>query len=273
MDRFIELSAGGATGDKVPVTERYVELAHCVDSVSAFDMHDVKAGNEHGARMSYETAGLDVNIGQSLGTGWLEAAAEVYNISRNIKDYVVVPVIMFPSGLPNRNAVAFKLSGLSRFDPELGCISYETWNRKPTFFNHKNDDHTKAKGVIFDTRMLPMAGTNGRVWKAVALAGYDRTRDPELANNILTGAYSNYSMGASVGTYECAVCGHKPNKKDTGCEHISIDKRNMRIFDTPRGRVLAHYTCDYIRGFELSCVHPTPAWAAAHAPPDHHLTL
>lgn len=273
MKRYVELSAGGASGVAASPRERFIETAQCNASVSAFAMHDVHNGNETRARLSIETAGLDTNVGQSLGTGWLEAAAPVYNISPNIKDYVVVPVIMFPSGLPNRNAVAFRLGGLGRFDHELGCLGYETWNRKPTFFNHKNDDHTKAKGVIFDTRMLPMQGTGGKVWKAVALAGYDRTRDPELANNILTGAYNNYSMGASVGSYECAVCGHAPTKKDPGCEHISIDKRVMRIFDAPRGRVLAHYICDYLRGFELSCVHPTPAWAAANVNPEHHLRL
>ncbi len=274
MDRFIELSAGGANGNAVETAmERYIELGSCLDSVSAFAIDDVQRGNESRAKLSFEQASLDTSIGSALGTGWLEAAAPVYNISPNIKDYVVVPVIMFPSGLPNRNAVAFSLKSLGRFDHELGCLGYETWRRKPTFFNHKNDDHTQAKGVIFDTRMVPMANTNGKIWKAVALAGYDRTRDPELANNILTGAYSNYSMGSSVGSYECAVCGHKPTKKDTGCEHIAIDRRVMRTFDVERGRVLAHYVCDYLRGFELSCVHPTPAWAAAHAPPDHHLSL
>lgn len=251
--------------------ERSIELGFCLGSTQAYEMHAIAKGDENRAKLSFETAGLDTSAGRELGTGWLEAAAPVYNISPNIKDYVVVPVIMFPSSLPNRNSVAFKLSGLSRFDHELGCLGYETWNRKPTFFNHANDDHTKAKGVIFDTRMTPMRGT--KIWKTVALAGYDRTRDPVLANNILSGNYNNYSMGASVGSYECAVCGHKPTKKDMGCEHIGLDRRSMKIFNVERGPVLAHYICDYIRGFELSCVHPTPAWAAAHVTPEHHLRL
>jgi hypothetical protein len=237
-------------------------------------MHDISAGSEATARLSFETAGLDPNVGRELGTGWLEAAAETYNISRDIRDYVVVPVIMFPTAFPNRNAVAFSLASMSRFDHELACLGYESWNRRPTHFNHDNEDPTAAKGVIFDTRMLPMKGTNNRVWKSVALAGFDRTRDPVLANNILTGEYAHYSMGASVGSYECACCGYRPTKAAPSCEHIGIDKRQMKIFDMPnRGKVLAHFICDHIRGFELSCVHPTPAWAAAHTTPEHLLKL
>lgn len=255
-----------------------VERAWCdpdqgAGATGAFEMHAIKTGNESRAKLSFETAGLDTNIGRDLGTGWLEAAAPVYNISPNIKDYVVAPVIMFPSALPNRNSVAFSLAALGRLNPETGQLGYESWNRKPTFFNHKNDDHTQAKGVIFDTRMLPLKGTNNRVWKAVALAGFDRTRDPDLANKILTGEYSHYSMGTGVNKYECAVCGHLPTKQNLGCEHININNRNMKIFNVERGAVLAHYICDYINGFELSCVHPTPAWASAHTAPEQLLKL
>jgi hypothetical protein len=255
--------------------ERSIELGFCEEpGLQAFEMHDILKGNESRARMSFETAGLDTNLGRELGTGWLEAAAAEYNISRDIRDYVITPVIMFPTALPNRNGVAFSLASMGRFDLDLACLGYETWKRRPTHFNHVNDDPTNAKGAVFDTRMLPLAGTNQKVWKAVALYGCDRTRDPVLANNILTGEYSHYSMGASVGSYECAVCGHRPTKAQNGCEHISLDNRTMRIFNTPdRGPVLAHYICDFIRGFELSCVHPTPAWAAAHVSPEHLLHL
>jgi hypothetical protein len=253
--------------------ERSIELGYCPESHDAFDMHSVLSGNESRARLSFETAGLDTSAGRELGTGWLEAAAEEYNISRDIRDYVITPVIMFPTAYPNRNGVAFSLASMGRFDMELACLGYETWKRRPTHFNHVNEDPTQAKGVVLDVRMLPLAGTDKRVWKAVALYGCDRTRDPQLANNILTGEYSHYSMGASVGSYECAVCGHHPTKAQNGCEHISLNNRNMRLFDTDRGPVLAHYICDHIRGFELSCVHPTPAWAAAHVTPEHLLRL
>lgn len=255
--------------------ERSIELGYCdLGTTGAFALHDVVNGRESAAKLSFETAGLDNSVGRELGTGWLEAAAAFYGTSPDIKDYVIAPVIMFPSGLPNRNSVAFSLASLGRFDPELACLGYQSWNHRPTFYNHLNDDPTKAKGVIFDTRMLPLAGTNGRVWKAVALAGYDRSRDPVLANNILNGTYSHYSMGASVGSYECSACGHKPTKQDKGCEHINLDTRQMKTFQIEgRGNVLAHYICDYLRGFELSCVHPTPAWASAHAPTEHLLSL
>lgn len=255
--------------------ERHLELGmDCSGSHDAFAMHDLANGNEARARLSFETAGLDNNVGRELGTGWLQAVSEVYNISADIKDYVITPVIMFPTAYPNRNGVAFSLASMGRFDMELACLGYESWKRRPTHYNHDNDHPENAKGVVFDTRMLPLAGTNQRVWKAVALYGCDRTRDPVLANSILTGEYQHYSMGASVGSYECSVCGHRPTKQQNGCDHLSLDNRTMKVFNTEdRGPVLAHYICDHIRGFELSCVYPTPAWAAAHVTPDHLLSL
>lgn len=255
--------------------ERYVELGAAEGhGLTAFEMYKVAKGNESRALLAFEQAGLDTSSGRDLGVGWLESAAREYNISTDIKDYVIAPVITFPTSLPNRNGVAFPLKAMSRFDPELGQLGYETWRRKPTHAQHQNSDLTIAKGVVFDVRMTPMSNTNNRIWKHVCLAGFDRTRDPALANKILTGECAHYSMGASVGEYECAVCGHKPNKDSIGCEHFALNRREMKTYHVPnRGNVLAHYICDFVRGIELSAVWPTPAWASAETPTTQLISL
>ncbi len=75
-------------------------------------------------------------------TGWLPFFAEEYNISPDIKDYVLVPVSIFLSGLPNKKGHAFTVEELTSADPMLGCLKFESWKRKPCFLNHVNKDHT-----------------------------------------------------------------------------------------------------------------------------------
>lgn len=258
------------------MTERFVETAFA-NCLSSYALHDVFNGNEDRAKRSLEQAGMQVSDGASqtaLGLGWLEAAAPVYNISRDPKDYVIAPVTILLSEIPNRNGVAFPLTALAAFDPELGQMAYETWRRKPTFYEHANEDHTKAHGVIFDMTMRPARNFAGNLWRVNALCGVDRTRVPLLANRVLAGDLKTWSMGATIAQYECAICGHHPTKTVRRCEHMSLDNRQMRLFASANGQPpkLAHYTTTGIRGFECSMVE-VPAWASAQNEPEHLMSL
>lgn len=137
-----------------------------------------------------------------------------------------------------------------------------------------NEDHTKALGVIFDVHMSAAPQFAGdTLHKVITLCGVDRTRSPMLANRLLTGSLRTWSMGATLTGYECSVCGHRPSKANPKCEHFGLNNRNMRIFEDPkRGRVLAHYICSGIRGFETSMVE-VPAWASAQHADDQLLLL
>lgn len=193
---------------------------------------------------------------------WLPLAAKEYAISPHIRDYVVVPVIMFPTDLPNRNSVAFPYEDLMKYDIASGCPAYKTWRGKPTFTEHEHHDPLQAKGIIFDVYMKPIKNTIGNIHKVIALCGFDRTKDPVLANAIATKKRTRYSMGATVGTYECSVCGAKSpkNRRETECGHVV--RGQFRTYETASGTKPAYYLAHDIAGFEISSV-GVPAWAAA----------
>lgn len=257
------------------MTERFTETADAMNfSGEGFELHNVLRGDEQQAKRALVNSGMPVDYGRDLGVGWLAAASRHYNISPDPKDYVMAPVTILVSSIPNRNGVAFPLRELAEFDPEMGMLSYQTWGKKPVFYEHDNQDHTKALGVIFDVHMSAAPQFAGdTLHKVITLCGVDRTRSPMLANRLLTGSLRTWSMGATLTGYECSVCGHRPSKANPKCEHFGLNNRNMRIFeDAKRGRVLAHYICSGIRGFETSMVE-VPAWASAQHADDQLLLL
>jgi hypothetical protein len=101
-----------------------------------------------------QTALLDVRT-------WLPFASKKYEISPNIEDYIVTPVITITSDVSNRNGVGFALSDLVKFNPDMGMQAYKTFKAKPTHVEHENKDITKAKGVILDTFLRKIPGKSG----------------------------------------------------------------------------------------------------------------
>ena len=190
---------------------------------------------------------------------WLPQAAKEYNISKNLEDYVIVPVIAFFSDLPNRNCVAFPLEELIKFNTEAGCMTYKTWKGKPTFMEHKNDVLKDAKGVIFDSVIRNVDEYQGDLVKVILLAGYDKTKDPELCRQILNRERDSYSMGAYADTFTCSICGKDLSKG--GCSHIDLANPDMSIID---GK-LAYMNGRGLMGFELSSV-LNPAFVTATNP-------
>lgn len=194
---------------------------------------------------------------------WLPMAAEEYEISKNISDYVVVPVIIAPTDLPNRNSVAYPFETLTRFSPRQGRLNYKSWLGKPTYTEHNHFKVEEAKGIVFDTYMAPINYSKGNLWKVCALCGFDRTKDPELCNAILSGERKSYSMGAFITQYECSICGctSKQGKLNTECGHVI--RGRPKFYETKHG-ILPSYLLARIgiEGFEVSSV-ATPAWSSA----------
>lgn len=185
---------------------------------------------------------------------WLRFSSECYHISPHIEDYVMLPVIIMPSELPNRNGVGFPLQELTRFHPLAGRLSYKTFKGKPTHYEHKNDDITKAKGVIADALLRKMQGySSDKVWKLVELLAFDRSKDPQLCNRILSNDISTYSMGAWIEGSTCSYCGKQK------CDHINPkdDVAFKRIGDS-----LVYRRVFGIEGFETSAVE-SPAYLTA----------
>ena len=196
---------------------------------------------------------------------WLGLAAQKYEISASIKDYVISPVIILPTDIPNRNSVAFPYEELMSFNVSQGRPNYKTWVGKPTFMEHANTDYTKAKGIVFDTFMRPLEHAEGNIYKLIALCGFDRTKDGELAHDILKGNRKSYSMGAFISQYECSICGDlsKPGKMNTECGHV-VRGRPELFKDPQTGLQIPSYLIarKEITGFEVSSV-GVPAWSSA----------
>lgn len=188
--------------------------------------------------------------------GWLPFAAKQYNISPDVKDYVVIPVPTIITDLPNRNGIAFPLREMVMFRPQLGMQSYRTWKGKPTFEEHVHDDHTKAKGVILDTHMRKIPGMN--VWRLMKLLAFDRTRDPQLCNDILARKRNSYSMGAYLDGYTCSIC----HKEFGSCTHPPTGSKKGDVIFLPQGDSIVFLNVVNPEGFETSAV-KTPAFIPA----------
>lgn len=96
---------------------------------------------------NFQSSDKELTLGaQVSGTGqterisecnfWLPYAAEHYHLSRNIRDYVLVPIPSIYSGLPNTNGDSLSLQEMLRFDPQIGMQMYKSFRGKPTYLEH-----------------------------------------------------------------------------------------------------------------------------------------
>jgi hypothetical protein len=189
---------------------------------------------------------------------WLPYAAPAYNISSDMKDYLMVPTVIMPSDLPNRNGAAFPLRELIKFHPHLGQQAYKTWKGKPTYFNHKNDVLEEARGVIADSSMRKMTEFGGgKIWKVLLFLTFDRSKHPDMCQDIMNGDLNSYSMGAWVSSYTCSYCGHEIGGRE--CTHLfKSNPSQMYVINQD----LVFRNCVGIEGFECSAV-DTPAYISA----------
>lgn len=135
---------------------------------------------------------------------WLSAASKIYNISEDISDYVVIPVPVLTSSIPNRNSQAFGLHDLLAFVPEQGKMAYQTFIGKGCFQNHVNSVLVNAKGVNIDTALIPIKRYG--IAKIIVLSAFDRTKDRDMVNELLKGEKQGYSMGALARYFICSIC-------------------------------------------------------------------
>lgn len=161
--------------------------------------------------------GLDSCACDRLEIDWLPFAAQQYQISPNIKDYVLVEVYSVCASIPNRNLDSFPYNELVSWRTMAGRPAYKTFVGKPVHQDHDNQDDTKAKGVIFDATMVPFRGK----WHVKILKGFDRTKDSKLASMVQQKNRVGHSMGALVERAECGLpwCRYMSDGITT-CEHI-----------------------------------------------------
>lgn len=219
-------------------------------------------------RRDTELASLVESNLEVAATKLLPFASEAYNISRERADYLLVPTTIVPVGLPNRNKTAFPRDELARFNPTMGNLAFKTWVGKPVYVDHVNRDLSKSIGMVLDTAMVPMSTKypNLKMWKVVSLLAIDRSKRPEIANLIMSGARDSYSMGANVVVYSCSVCGatSAPGSRDLPCgtNHVTGPRSPYKVIEVAGKSILGHRNAHGISGFEVSTV-PIPAWPSA----------
>lgn len=179
----------------------------------------------------------------------LAGASEVYLISKDIRDYIIIPTVSMVSDIPNTNGDSLSKRELLRFNPKRGCLTYETWKAMPTFVEHDNKDHTKARGIILDSYLTSLKGFQGDLVKSVKLLAFDRTKDPSLCDKLLRREINTFSLGFLFSAFECSICGHVSTGQ-TFCGHTRPKQRTYKMHD---GR-LAYRRCMYANGFEESAV-------------------
>lgn len=217
----------------------------------------------------------EISLGpQASGTGetehisecnfWLPFAAREYNLSPNIRDYVVVPLPVMISDLPNTNGDSLSLPEMLRFNTQVGRQMYKTFQGMGVYKEHKNDVEKNASGVILDAFLRPIKKFGrGKYFKVVQLLGIDRTKDPVLAKSVLDKTSNAYSVGFQYTSYTCSICGQRVGKgiNLTPCEHTRLFQPTYRL---PDGR-LVFRRCENAKGFECSAV-ANPAFTIAIGP-------
>lgn len=164
------------------------------------------------------------NFAHDIDISWLPSAAEAYNISPDINDYVLVDVPAVTIDIPNKNWQAFPYEEVTFFDMYQAKQVFQTFIAKPSCLEHDNkveEDTNKAKGVIFGATLQYIPTYD--IYKIRLLQGFDRTKDTLLANEILSGKRNSYSMGARVNVFVCPICGTPQTKKNScPCGRVGV---------------------------------------------------
>lgn len=232
------------------VAGRYVAYAR---ETPVFGGTPVDLHKQGVSKREFKTFAREVQHGKSAAIDayfWLGAAAEAYDLSKNLKDYVIVPnVPVILSDVPNTNGIAFSREELLRFNTQVGSLAYSTFKGMPAYTEHQNTDPSKASGVILDVYIDTIPQGRG-ILKVVELLGFDRSKNPELAKAILSGERNCYSMGMYFESFTMSD-GSAPT--DMALKRpLFCNSRNELVYKIPHK----------LKGFETSSV-LNPAFVSA----------
>jgi len=151
----------------------------------------------------------------------LNAVAKVYNLSDSIDDYAFPVYRSVTANIPNSNADYFSSDELQRFSSNHKCQVYQTFNRAPFHVEHASEDPKSARGYIADSYYI---NSNKDDQHVLCLVGLDTTKDPPLAESIISGENPGSSMGCLCEAVRCSYC-NKTAKSDSDlCDHLLFYK-------------------------------------------------
>lgn len=174
----------------------------------------------------------------TISTACLKAAASVYRISPNIRDYNFALIPALASDIPNVNMQAIPTRELLTFLPEYGCQSYKTYVGKCLFTEHDNEHPEKSLGIILDASIRPVKKYG--LSRVFILAAYDRTKSAYAAKACLD-PKTCYSMGCLSKYLQCSVCGgvQGPTVQRT-CTCLDTNYNDIASFGKIKNGIL-HY--------------------------------
>lgn len=222
------------------------EVAQAIQTLEGYTAFNQKIVDGR-MRLAAVDAGSGVLTRGAVDISWLPLAAEQYRISADINDYVICDIPIVHVDIPNRNLDAFPFDEVSRFDPGLGRVVYQSFIGKPTHIDHDNKVHAKAKGVIFDASM---AREDNGCYTIRILAGFDRSKDRVLAEQILSGKRPGHSMGAMVNLTACSICGMSSTTGRIRCSHMEGNIGKGRVINGQ----LCYEACYGVQYIESSSV-------------------
>ena len=112
-----------------PVTEQFIAQAFGLGEAPV----ELYRGNEDDVNRAYESKDGAHRI---EANNWLPFAAKEYNLSTDISDYVLVPVPVMFTELPNTNGDSVTLKEFLRFDTEMGQQAFKTFRGKGCYLEH-----------------------------------------------------------------------------------------------------------------------------------------
>jgi len=149
--------------------------------------------------------------------------------------------------------------------------SYKTFIGRPIFVDHNNDDPSRARGVIVDSRLhveeddrtsafdpyYASAPDNHRppTWIELLLE-VDAKTFPKLAQAVRNGQIDAVSMGANIETSVCSVCSHSAKNPLEYCDHVSNKGAEFEVTSANGEKMMkrSYEDCHDITFFEISFV-------------------
>lgn len=149
----------------------------------------------------------------------LKSLAKVYDLSANIDDYIFPVPRAVGADLPNSNGDRFAHEELIRYSPQHRCLVYQTFRNDPLHVEHAADNPKTARGFIPDAYYVQDNPKDRYVLTVVAM---DTTKDPALAEGLLSGEIDAFSMGCICEAVQCSYskCRKIAHTDRDMCEHL-----------------------------------------------------
>lgn len=127
-----------------------------------------------------------------------------------------------------------------------------TFQGRPVFINHNNQDPERSRGVVLASQYHASASDP----HITILPEVDALTFPKLAADIINGNMDSVSMGCDVDNSTCSYCGNVATTAEEFCDHILNNKGQelTKLVNNQPKRILVFEICRGLNFFEISFV-------------------